>query len=88
MAIWQASQDELANSDMKLQLGDWMKAIEDGIKVEDIDPELMVAMGDVPDDAFDDKAKDVWRQDSLMPVNPNSVTEQGPISGEGQSTWE
>ena len=53
------SQDDLANPDLKLRLVDLDKCISskigDGLKAEDIDPELMDSMPEIPDDVFIDE---------------------------------
>jgi hypothetical protein len=53
------SQDDLANPDLRLRLVDLVECISskigDGLKAEDIDPELMDSMPKIPDDVFNDE---------------------------------
>ena len=57
-SIWALRQDDLANPDIKLRLVDLDEGIQskigDELKFEDIDPELMGSMPEIPDDVFDD----------------------------------
>ena len=58
-SVWALSQDDLANPDIKLRLVDLDEGISskigDGIKADDIDPELMDSMPEVPEDVFNDE---------------------------------
>jgi hypothetical protein len=60
--VWTLSQDDLANPDIKLRLADLDEGIQSKIgndlKVEDIDPELLGSMPEIPDDVFDDEDED------------------------------
>ncbi|KAI2511649.1 hypothetical protein MHU86_2715 [Fragilaria crotonensis] len=53
-SVWGLSEDDLANPDIKLRLSELDEGIQskigDGLKTEDIDPDLMDSMPEVPDD--------------------------------------
>ncbi len=61
-SVWGLSHDELANPDIKLRLVELDEGIQskigDALKVEDIDPERMGSMPEIPDDVFDDDKDD------------------------------
>jgi hypothetical protein len=74
-SVWALSQDDLANPDLRLRLVDLDECISseigDGLKAEDIDPELMDStMPEIPDDVFNDEDEVVWRQGTLTWMNP------------------
>ena len=58
-SVWGLSNDDFANPDMKLRLVELDEGIRskigDGLKAEDIDPDLMGSIPEIPDDVFDDE---------------------------------
>ncbi|KAI2511643.1 Reverse transcriptase (RNA-dependent DNA polymerase) [Fragilaria crotonensis] len=84
-SVWGLSEDDLANPDIKLRLSELDEGIHqskigDGLKTEDIDPDLMDSMPEVPDDVFEDDEDDVQSGTGDLDGTAKDVEDHTPES--------